>query len=131
MVAYNTISGSGSIAGSGSINSGVTFSRSLSLTMANFNDNSCGLIFTPNTMFALYYFPQYMTDYMPESTPLLITVSGLQGGDEAMNGHTFTIMRATQTIVDVDGSFTSFITTFNLDGHQASEKYDHVWNWNS
>ena len=77
------------------------------------------------------FFPQYMIDYMPESTPLLITVSGLQGGDEAMNGQTFTVMRATQTIIDADGSFGNFINTFNLAGHHAYEKYDHVWNWNS
>jgi hypothetical protein len=88
-------------------------------------------MFTPNTMYFAYAFPPYLTDYMPESTPLVITVSGLLNPeDEAMNGQTFTVMRANNTIVDVAG-FANFISTFNLNGTHAYEKYDHTWSWNS
>jgi hypothetical protein len=133
MVVPRGIFGSGTVTGSGNINGNPTqtFARSISLTMVNINDNNADAIFGSGIMTFNNFFPQYMIDYMPESTPLLITVSGLVSGDEAMNGQTFQVMRASQTIIDVDGSFSTFINTFNLSGHHAYEKYDHVWNWNS
>ena len=125
------ISGSGSITGSGSLNSGVTFSRSLSIATVNLNDNNADGVFSNGSMIFNYFFPQYLTDHMPESTPVTVTVSGLYSPNEAMNGQTFTVMRATQTIIDVDGSFSNFISTFNLNGQHAYSYYDMTWNWNS
>ena len=126
-----TISGAGSISGSGSITAQTGFSRTLSITTVNLNDVGYDAQFSGNTMFFNYSFPPYLTDHMTESTPYLITVSGLINGDEAMNGQTFTVMRVSQTIVDVNGSLAAFIATFNLAGQHAWEKYDHTWNWNS
>ena len=127
----NTISGPGSISGSGNFmgESAPTFNRTLSISTVNLNDVGYDAQFTNNTMFFNTSFPPYLTDYMPESTPLLITVSGLVSV-EAMNGQTFTVMRANQTIVDVSG-FAAFISTFSLNGTHAYENYDHTWNWNS
>jgi hypothetical protein len=128
------ISGTGTVTGSGNImgNAGATFSRTLSISTVNLNDVGYDAQFSANTMFFNNSFPPYLTDYMPESTPLVITVSGLLNPeDQAMNGQTFNVMRASTTIIDVDGTFTNFINTFNLIGTHAYEKYDHVWNWNS
>ena len=128
----NSIVNAGTITGSGNImgNAGATFSRTLSISTVNLNDVGYDAQFTNNTMFFNNSFPPYLTDYMPESTPLLITVSGIIGDDIAMNGQTFTVMRVSQTIVDVSG-FAAFISTYGLNGTHAYEKYDHTWNWNS
>jgi|688.fasta_scaffold291230_1 hypothetical protein len=128
----NSIVNAGTITGSGNImgNAGATFSRTLSISTVNLNDVGYDAEFTNNTMFFNNSFPPYLTDYMPESTPLLITVSGLIGDSIAMNGQTFTVMRVNQTIVDVSG-FAAFISTHGLNGTHAYEKYDHTWNWNS
>ena len=131
--ANKTFTGSGTVTGSGNImgNAGATFSRTLSISTVNLNDVGYDAQFSANTMYFNNSFPPYLTDYMPESTPLVITVSGLLNPDQAMNAQTFIVMRASQTILDVDGSFASFINTFNLIGTHAYEKYDHTWNWNS
>ena len=132
--ASKRFSGSGTVAGSGNImgNPVQTFARSYSLTTANDNDVNLNARFNGNEMHFEYgNFPQYLIDYMPESVPVQITVSGLQYGDEAMNGQTFTVERVSNLIIDVNGSFATFLAMFNLNGHLASEKYDHVWNWNS
>jgi hypothetical protein len=134
MVANNSISGLGSISGAGNINGNpiTTFARSYSLTTANDNDVNLNARFNGNEMHFEYgNFPQYLIDYMPEGTTIQVTVSGLINGDEAMNGQTFAVARASNLILDVNGSFATFLATFNLNGHLASEKYDHVWNWNS
>lgn len=129
----NTISGSGSISGPGNFmgESAPTFNRTLSIATVNLNDNNADGVFSNGSMIFNYFFPQYLTDHMPESTPVTVTVSGLIPPYEAMNGHTFTVMRATQTIIDADGSFTNFINTFNLNGQHAYGYYDMTWNWNS
>jgi hypothetical protein len=128
-----SITGPGSIVGPGNImgNAGVTFARTLSISTVNLNDVGYDAQFTNNTMVFNYSFPPYLTDYMTESTPYLITVSGLVGDNTAMNGQTFSVMRANTTIIDADGSFTNFIGTYSLSGTHAYEKYDHTWNWNS
>jgi hypothetical protein len=133
MVANNSISGLGSISGAGNINGNpiTGYSRSYSLTTANDNDVSLMARFNGNEMHFEYgNFPQYLIDYMPDSLPIQVTVSGLVNGDEAMNGQTFTVERVGNLIIDVNGSFATFLAMFNLNGHLASEKYDHVWNWN-
>lgn len=129
----NSIVNAGTITGSGNImgNAAPTFSRTLSISTVNLNDVGYDAQFSANTMFFNNSFPPYLTDYMTESTPYLITVSGLVGEDEAMNGQTFMVMRANQTIINADSTFPNFIDTFNLNGTHAWEKYDHVWNWNS
>lgn len=133
MVANNSISGLGSISGVGNINGNpiTTYARSYSLTTANDNDVNLNARFNGAEMHFEYgNFPQYLIDYMPDSLPIQVTVSGLVNGDEAMNGQTFTVARVGNLILDVNGSFTTFLGLFNLNGHLASEKYDHVWNWN-
>jgi hypothetical protein len=130
----NSIVNAGTITGSGNImgNAGATFSRTLSISTVNLNDAGYDAVFSTNTMFFNYGFPPYLTDYMTESTPYVVTVSGLLNPeDQAMNGQTFNVFRANNVIVDVDGTFAAFINTFNLAGTHAYEKYDHVWNWNS
>ena len=129
----HSISGLGSISGVGNINGSPapTYSRSLSIATVNLNDNNADGVFGSSTMTFNYFFPQYLTDHMPESTPVLVTVSGLVSPNEAMNGQTFTVMRANQTIINVDGSFGNFISTFNLNGQHAYTYYDMTWNWNS
>ena len=131
MTVGNTISGAGSISGSGSITAQTGFSRSLSICTVNLNDAGYDAQFSGNTMFFNYGFPPYLTDYMTESTPYAITVTGLLNPNEAMNGHTFNVMRASTIIIDLDGSFTNFINTFNLNGEHAYSYYDMTWNWNS
>ena len=133
MVAPRGIFGAGTVTGSGNINGNPapTFSRSLSIATVNLNDNNADGVFSNNTMIFNYFFPQYLIDHMPESTPVLVTVSGLLSPNEAMNGQTFTVMRATQTIIDADGSFGNFINTFGLNGQHAYSYYDMTWNWNS
>jgi hypothetical protein len=133
MVANNSISGLGSISGAGNINGdpAPTYARSLSIATVNLNDNNADGVFSNNSMIFNYFFPQYLIDYMPESTPVTVTVSGLVSPNEAMNGQTFTVMRATQTIIDVNGSFANFINTFGLNGQHAYNYYDMTWNWNS
>ena len=129
----HTVTGTGSVAGSGNImgNAAPTFSRTLSISTVNLNDVGYDAEFTANTMFFNNSFPPYLTDYMTESTPYLITVSGLIGDNTAMNGQTFSVMRANTTIINVDGTFTNFISTYGLNGTHAYEMYDHTWNWNS
>jgi len=133
MVANKNISGAGSISGPGNImgNATQTFSRSFNIASANLNDVNYEAIFGSNTLFFNYAFPQYLTDYMPESTPVVVTVSGVQAPNDAMNGQTFNVMRATTTIIDLDGTFTAFINAFNLIGEHAWSYYDMTWNWNS
>jgi len=134
MVAPRGIFGTGTITGSGNImgNAGATFSRTLSISTVNLNDVGYDAVFSNSTMFFNNSFPPYLTDYMTESTPYVVTVSGLVNPeDQAMNGQTFNVFRASNVIVDADGTFTAFISAFNLSGTHAWEKYDHVWNWNS
>jgi hypothetical protein len=127
-----TMTGSGSISGPGNIMGSAveTFSRSFNIATVNLNDNNADGVFSSSSMTFNYFFPQYLTDYMPESTPLLVTVNGLVAPNEAMNSQTFTVMRANQTIVDVSG-FAAFISTFNLNGMHVYNYYDMTWNWNS
>lgn len=127
----NTISGAGSISGSGSITAQTGFSRTLSICTVNLNDVGYDAQFSGSTMFFNHSFPPYLTNYMTESTPYAITVTGLLNPNEAMNGHTFNVMRASTTIIDLDGSFTNFISTFNLYAEHAYSLYDMTWNWNS
>jgi len=131
--ANKTLTGAGTITGSGNImgNAGATFSRTLSICTVNLNDAGYDAVFGNNVMFFNYGFPPYLTDYMTESTPYAITVTGLLNPNEAMNGQTFNVMRANTTIIDLDGSFTNFISTFNLNGEHAYSYYDMTWNWNS
>jgi hypothetical protein len=131
--ASKRFSGSGSVTGSGNImgDAAPTFTRSINISTVNLNDNNADGVFGSGIMTFNYFFPQYLTDYMPESTPVTVTVTGVWSPNEAMNGHTFTIMRTSQTLVDVDGSFSTFINTFNLSGAHVYNYYDMLWSWNS
>ena len=126
MVAYNTISGSGSIAGSGSISDLPTgYSVDLSALSSPFT----GALLQSNNIQFLSSAPNQINNssWYP-STSRQVTVSGCSGIYAGLNGQSFYLINIGSALIE-NGLYGTFISTNSLLGMSTLDIPGFTLNW--